>query len=108
MQDRLPETGRPEVLLNLKGTDLLGLPIASPRATHPVVYVLPLLTILTNKGTGIVTSVPSDAPDDYAALQVRILHSFWLLHCSFWLFGVELRDFLHAEFLCQALGCCFF
>jgi len=31
------------------------------------VYVLPLLTILMNKGTGIVTSVPSDSPDDYAA-----------------------------------------
>ena len=30
--------------------------------------MLPLLTILTNKGTGIVTSVPSDAPDDYMAL----------------------------------------
>jgi len=31
--------------------------------------VLPLLTILTNKGTGVVTSVPSDSPDDWAALQ---------------------------------------
>jgi leucyl-tRNA synthetase len=30
--------------------------------------VLPLLTILTNKGTGVVTSVPSDSPDDYMAL----------------------------------------
>lgn len=29
--------------------------------------MLPLLTILTNKGTGVVTSVPSDSPDDYAA-----------------------------------------
>lgn len=28
-----------------------------------------MLTILTNKGTGIVTSVPSDAPDDFMALQ---------------------------------------
>lgn len=36
-------------------------------------YVLPLLTILTNKGTGIVTSVPSDSPDDYMALLVSIL-----------------------------------
>ncbi len=35
-------------------------------------YVLPLLTILTNKGTGVVTSVPSDSPDDYMALQVSI------------------------------------
>lgn len=27
-----------------------------------------MLTIKENKGTGIVTSVPSDSPDDYAAL----------------------------------------
>ena len=32
-------------------------------------YVLPLLTISMGKGTGIVTSVPSDAPDDYIALM---------------------------------------
>jgi leucyl-tRNA synthetase len=32
-------------------------------------YVLPLLTVKMNMGTGVVTSVPSDAPDDYAALQ---------------------------------------
>jgi leucyl-tRNA synthetase len=33
------------------------------------VRTLPLLTISMQKGTGIVTSVPSDAPDDYAALM---------------------------------------
>lgn len=27
-----------------------------------------MLSILMNKGTGIVTSVPSDSPDDYAVL----------------------------------------
>lgn len=27
-----------------------------------------MLTIKSDKGTGIVTSVPSDSPDDYAAL----------------------------------------
>ena len=26
---------------------------------------------MTNKGTGVVTSVPSDSPDDYMALLVR-------------------------------------
>ena len=67
-QDRTPVTGAPEKLLALKGSDLLGLPVSSPRCPHERIYVLPLLTILTNKGTGIVTSVPSDAPDDYAAL----------------------------------------
>lgn len=28
-----------------------------------------MLTIKDDKGTGVVTSVPSDAPDDYAALR---------------------------------------
>lgn len=68
-QDRMPETGKPELVLSVQGSDLLGLPVSSPNCTHERIYVLPLLTILTNKGTGIVTSVPSDAPDDYAALQ---------------------------------------
>lgn len=33
-----------------------------------MIYALPMLTIKEDKGTGIVTSVPSDSPDDYAAL----------------------------------------
>ena len=41
----------------------------APNCPHERIYVLPLLTILTNKGTGVVTSVPSDSPDDWAALQ---------------------------------------
>ena len=28
-----------------------------------------MLTVKEDKGTGVVTSVPSDAPDDYAALM---------------------------------------
>jgi len=53
----------------LSGTDLLGLPISAPNCTYETVYVLPLLTISMGKGTGVVTSVPSDAPDDYVALK---------------------------------------
>lgn len=32
------------------------------------IFVLPLPTVLANKGTGIVTSVPSDSPDDWMGL----------------------------------------
>ena len=67
-QERTPERGAPECLLELTGQDLIGVPLAAPNSALPVVRVLPLLTILTNKGTGIVTSVPSDSPDDYTAL----------------------------------------
>ena len=69
-QEKTPVTGEPECLLELTGQDLIGTPVRSPNASHDRVYVLPLLTILTNKGTGVVTSVPSDSPDDYMALQV--------------------------------------
>ncbi len=71
-QERTPTRGEPECLLELSGQDLIGTPLAAPNCPHERIFVLPLLTILTNKGTGIVTSVPSDSPDDYMALQVGL------------------------------------
>ena len=70
VQEGTPTRGSPECLLELKGQDLIGLPVSAPNCPHERIYVLPLLTILTNKGTGVVTSVPSDSPDDYMALTV--------------------------------------
>ncbi|XP_010553692.1 PREDICTED: leucine--tRNA ligase, cytoplasmic-like [Tarenaya hassleriana] len=60
---------KPSCLVELTGNDLIGLPLRSPLSFNEIIYALPMLTILTNKGTGIVTSVPSDAPDDYMALH---------------------------------------
>jgi len=68
-QDRLPETGKPEILARFKGSELLGTPVNAPFTAHERIYTLPLLTISMGKGTGVVTSVPSDSPDDYAALR---------------------------------------
>lgn len=53
----------------IKGSALIGVPLKAPLATYEKVYTLPLLTISMTKGTGVVTSVPSDAPNDYAALM---------------------------------------
>ena len=47
----------------------MGTALKAPLTSYDIVYALPMLTIKDNKGTGIVTSVPSDAPDDYAALR---------------------------------------
>jgi len=44
------------------------LELEAPLTFNKVIYALPMLTIKDDKGTGIVTSVPSDSPDDYAAL----------------------------------------
>ncbi|KAJ6238962.1 leucine--tRNA ligase [Anaeramoeba flamelloides] len=68
-QEFSKEMGKPVCLGTVTGKELLGLPLSAPLSPYETVYALPLMTIKMNKGTGIVTSVPSDAPDDYRALQ---------------------------------------
>lgn len=53
---------------DLKGWDLVGVPLQAPLAAYDKVYTLPMEGVLATKGTGVVTSVPSDAPDDYITL----------------------------------------
>lgn len=68
-QDILTPWGKPECLLEVKGQDLMGAKVRAPTSKYDAVYLLPLLTIKMDKGTGVVTSVPSDSPDDYAAFM---------------------------------------
>jgi len=63
------EEGKVNVVMELVGQDIMGIPLNAPLTCHKVIYTLPMLTIKEDKGTGVVTSVPSDAPDDYAALR---------------------------------------
>ena len=70
----------------------MGVALKAPLTSYDIVYALPMLTIKDDKGTGIVTSVPSDAPDDYAALrdlqkkEVKLLCQLYTLnihvHCT--------------------------
>jgi len=47
----------------------MGVPAKTPLSKYEKIYCLPMLSILMNKGSGIVTSVPSDSPDDFATLR---------------------------------------
>ncbi|KAK6051627.1 hypothetical protein COOONC_10866 [Cooperia oncophora] len=58
-----------EGLEKVSGNKLLGAALSAPLASYPKIYALPMLTIKDDKGTGVVTSVPSDSPDDFAALS---------------------------------------
>ncbi|KAI3968077.1 hypothetical protein MKX01_015597 [Papaver californicum] len=64
---RVPE--KPTCLVELIGQDLIGLPLRSPLSFNEIIYTLPMMNVLTDKGTGIVTSVPSDSPDDYMTMH---------------------------------------
>eukprot|EP00922_Rhytidocystis_sp_ex-Travisia-forbesii_P018246 GHVS01027135.1.p1 GENE.GHVS01027135.1~~GHVS01027135.1.p1 ORF type:complete len:1150 (+),score=123.45 GHVS01027135.1:50-3451(+) len=77
--------GRPYELKSVSGISLIGLPLSAPNAAYKTVYALPMTTIAMDKGSGVVTSVPSDAPDDYAALMdMKNKPAYFLEH-----FGVK-------------------
>ncbi|KAK1754414.1 leucine--tRNA ligase, cytoplasmic [Echria macrotheca] len=55
-----------EKVADFQGSDLIGTEVHAPLSFHPKVRVLPMESVLATKGTGVVTSVPSDSPDDFA------------------------------------------
>ena len=56
-------------VLELTGTDVVGTLVKAPLSIHEQgVRILPMESVLPSKGTGVVTSVPSDSPDDYATV----------------------------------------
>lgn len=100
-------------LATLKGSDLVGGRVNAPLSIHEQVWILPLLCISANKGTGIVTSVPSNSPDDYAAMRDLIqkealrkkyeIHESWLLNSIPIIFTEDFGDSTAAK-LYQQLG----
>ena len=67
-QSLLKEDKKVEKICVVKGSDLIGKAVKAPLSSFEKVYIWPMLSIKMNKGTGVVTSVPSDSPDDYAVL----------------------------------------
>lgn len=68
-QKLTPERGVYEAAVKLSGKLLIGSEIAPPAAKLSKVYVLPMELIKATKGTGVVTCVPSDSPDDYITVK---------------------------------------
>ncbi len=51
------------------GKELIGVCVEAPLSVYKRIYAIPMETISMTKGTGVVTSVPSDAPDDWVTLR---------------------------------------
>jgi len=69
-QEKTKEKKKANPLLKIKGKELIGAKILAPLSIYKEVYLFPMETISMNKGSGIVTSVPSDSPDDYINLMM--------------------------------------
>lgn len=64
-QKLTPTRGDYTATLHINGGAIVGSKIQPPLAVLKNLRVLPMESILANKGTGVVTCVPSDSPDDY-------------------------------------------
>ncbi|CAI7630038.1 unnamed protein product [Penicillium discolor] len=63
-QDELPQ------VLEVPGSHFIGTLVNAPLSFHTGgIRILPMDSVSAAKGTGVVTSVPSDSPDDYATLM---------------------------------------
>ena len=57
-------------VVEFTGSVVVGSLVTAPLSIHTQgVRILPMETVLATKGTGVVTSVPSDSPDDYATMR---------------------------------------
>ncbi|RLV91868.1 Leucine--tRNA ligase cytoplasmic [Spathaspora sp. JA1] len=68
-QNLTPKRGYYEPLVTINGKDLVGSQIHAPLAVLKDLRVLPMETVLATKGTGVVTCVPSDSPDDFVTTR---------------------------------------
>lgn len=116
-QDILMPRAKPTLLQEVTGKDLMGCKVKCPTAKYEICHLLPLLTIKMDKGTGIVTSVPSDSPDDYAAfmdlmkpakrdyygIKAEWVEPFKLVPIIDVEIDGEIRA-LAAEYMCEKLG----
>ncbi|KXT13641.1 hypothetical protein AC579_4981 [Pseudocercospora musae] len=65
-QSIFPKWGVFPKVADLKGSDVIGTLVNAPLSTYKDgVRILPMESVKPTKGTGVVTSVPSDSPDDY-------------------------------------------
>ncbi|KAJ2220697.1 cytosolic leucyl tRNA synthetase, partial [Coemansia sp. RSA 518] len=65
-----PADGQVVQLGTISGQDIVGTKVNAPLSHYTDgVFMLPMDNVLATKGTGVVTSVPSDSPDDFATLR---------------------------------------
>eukprot|EP00434_Breviolum_minutum_P033035 symbB.v1.2.029227.t1/scaffold3174.1/size61966/3 len=117
-QDILMPWGKPKCVMEISGQELLGKKVVAPTTKYKYVHILPLPTIKMDKGTGVVTSVPSDSPDDYAAymdlMKSDKKREFYGVKKE-WVDGFELIPIIDveidgevrsmaAEYVCEKLG----
>lgn len=64
-----PKRGYYKPVVSILGKDFVGSKIHAPLTPYPELRILPMDTVIATKGTGVVTCVPTNSPDDYMTTQ---------------------------------------
>ncbi|QEU60571.1 Cdc60 [Kluyveromyces lactis] len=68
-QKLTPERGNYKPVVSVLGKHFVGSKIHAPLTPYPELRILPMDTVIATKGTGVVTCVPTNSPDDYMTTQ---------------------------------------
>ncbi|KAK3056383.1 cytosolic leucyl tRNA synthetase [Extremus antarcticus] len=69
-QSIFPTWGAFPKVAELQGSDVIGTIVNAPLSIHKDgIRILPMESVKETKGTGVVSCVPSDSPDDYATIM---------------------------------------
>ncbi|CCE63992.1 hypothetical protein TPHA_0G01560 [Tetrapisispora phaffii CBS 4417] len=68
-QKLTPTRGSYKPVLFVNGQAFIGSKIHAPISVYPEIRILPMNTVIATKGTGVVTCVPSNSPDDYITMK---------------------------------------
>lgn len=64
-QKLTPKRGSYKPVMTINGKALIGTKIHAPLTPYKELRILPMETVIATKGTGVVTCVPSNSPDDF-------------------------------------------
>ena len=72
-QKLTPKRGDYKAVVTIPGKAFIGTKIHAPASAYGELRILPMETVIASKGTGVVTCVPSNSPDDFMTTK-DLLH----------------------------------
>lgn len=107
-QKLTPKRGYYKPIVTISGKHFIGSKIHAPLAAYEELRILPMETVIANKGTGVVTCVPSNSPDDYMTtkdLQHKPeyygIEADWIKHEPIPIINTEKYGDLIAKAVCE-------
>ncbi|CEP60142.1 leucine--tRNA ligase CDC60 LALA0_S01e03972g [Lachancea lanzarotensis] len=109
-QKLTPVRGQYKPVVTISGKEFIGSTIHAPLSAYDVLRILPMETVIATKGTGVVTCVPSNSPDDFMTtkdLQNKSefygINPEWVKHEPVPIIQSEKYGNLTAQSICEEL-----